>query len=199
MYDVWVPRCKKTCSSCGVEFIATTGRKLRCEDCSRCAECGEKVKRSSYRFCSLSCSSKWTYRNRIDIQEQMASFRERGRTPEARKKASISNTGTVRTSIRGENHWAWKGGEKYGRQSGRSEYRNWRRQVLSRDGHRCSECGDTRLLTAHHVIGIDTRPDLIHEVSNGITLCGSCHTRRHWREGTYANRSTHGKYERDPK
>jgi 5-methylcytosine-specific restriction endonuclease McrA len=45
--------------------------------------------------------------------------------------------------------------------------------VLARDHHRCTACGSTEQLEAHHVIPLHHGGD--NRVSNGVTLCKSCH------------------------
>jgi hypothetical protein len=55
------------------------------------------------------------------------------------------------------------------------EDRAWRAAVLARDKRTCQHCAGTRRLEAHHIIPIKDRPDLRHEVSNGLTLCHQCH------------------------
>ncbi len=57
------------------------------------------------------------------------------------------------------------------------EYANLRRQVLERDGWRCQGCGSRTHLEVHHQefrshMGDDGEENL-------ITLCTSCHRRRH--------------------
>ena len=55
------------------------------------------------------------------------------------------------------------------------------RQVIERD-KRCQECGSVFNLQAHHIIPFSEEgPD---EPSNGITLCVSCHRKRHPRGTT---------------
>jgi 5-methylcytosine-specific restriction endonuclease McrA len=44
----------------------------------------------------------------------------------------------------------------------------FRAAVLARDGHRCTRCGSTWNLHAHHV-----KPG--YDVESGVTLCGRCH------------------------
>ncbi len=45
----------------------------------------------------------------------------------------------------------------------------------------CQDCGDSRggNLVAHHIKAFASYPDLRFEVSNGLTLCKSCHAKRH--------------------
>ena len=56
-------------------------------------------------------------------------------------------------------------------------YERRRRQVLKRDGYRCSRCGSSFGVAVHHrgkrSLGRDDRPD------NLETLCGPCHAAEH--------------------
>ncbi len=75
----------------------------------------------------------------------------------------------------GINHWNWKNG-KSKRMLNTPEYKNWRTLVFQRDNYTCQECGKTNCyLEAHHIKAWVEYPDLRFEVSNGKTLCKSCH------------------------
>lgn len=55
----------------------------------------------------------------------------------------------------------------------------WRKMVIDRDGHRCTSCGANERLEAHHI-----SPYVIDEarrldLSNGQTLCRTCHQHVH--------------------
>ena len=54
----------------------------------------------------------------------------------------------------------------------------WSAQVKARDG-KCMECGVLDNLHAHHVLPKSTHPELKFDVSNGRTLCYSCHKKWH--------------------
>jgi 5-methylcytosine-specific restriction endonuclease McrA len=59
------------------------------------------------------------------------------------------------------------------------EYDMLRNEVLKRDGWRCQDCGATTNLQVHH---IRPRSRLGGDVmDNLITLCASCHGKRHGR------------------
>jgi len=65
------------------------------------------------------------------------------------------------------------------------EYRRWRAQVYERDHYRCRWCGQKpadRELHAHHIRPRSIYPNLVFEISNGITLCASCHYQTYHRE-----------------
>ena len=50
----------------------------------------------------------------------------------------------------------------------------WAQKVISRD-KKCMECGSTENLEAHHMIAKLVSPELALKVSNGLTLCHTCH------------------------
>ena len=57
------------------------------------------------------------------------------------------------------------------------EYIVVRKQVLERDGWRCQDCGEVKDLQVHHM---KPRSQLGGDVTqNLITLCASCHGKRH--------------------
>lgn len=54
----------------------------------------------------------------------------------------------------------------------------WGKRVRERDGNRCTQCGVTEKLTAHHWCrGKDRSKAARWYVDNGITLCYACHIR----------------------
>ena len=83
----------------------------------------------------------------------------------------------------GEQHHMWlkdrsKLSDKRGRRSG--AYENWKKQVYSRDDHRCKinnkDCSGK--VEAHHILGWKEHKELRFIVSNGITLCTFHHPRK---------------------
>ena len=62
---------------------------------------------------------------------------------------------------------------------GRLQYRLWREEVFRRDNWMCIHCGIRGgKLQADHIQLYSTYPNLRYEVSNGRTLCVSCHRLR---------------------
>ena len=57
----------------------------------------------------------------------------------------------------------------------------WAMAVKTRDDHTCRRCGyrDEHNNHAHHLATRSQRPDLVHVLSNGITVCLFCHTYIH--------------------
>lgn len=57
------------------------------------------------------------------------------------------------------------------------KYKQWRKQVISRDGGKCVNCQSTKMLSVHHLESWETCVEKRFDVENGLTLCGSCHAR----------------------
>lgn len=106
----------------------------------------------------------------------------------------------------GKNNSSWKGGIKniYDRFRDLTKYYNWRKEVLNRDGNKCTSCTDISKLHCHHIKTLKslileycvtnnkeikdlTREDLLnsffYELANGITLCETCHKKWHKEHG----------------
>jgi 5-methylcytosine-specific restriction endonuclease McrA len=93
-------------------------------------------------------------------------------SPEWRKRVSAANSG--------ENHWNWKGGINSENRIMRNstKHKEWMHSVFKRDRWTCQECGlhgGSGEIVAHHIIPWSKNRDLRFEVSNGVTLCRSCH------------------------
>lgn len=91
--------------------------------------------------------------------------------------------------LKGENHPNWKGGisSERARISVSSEYKRWRKQVLERDHHKCVCCGNYKDVQTHHLIPFDEDKKLRTEISNGVTVCPSCHRLFHKEYGRKNN------------
>lgn len=80
--------------------------------------------------------------------------------------------------ISGENAHNWRGGvtpiNKKIRKS--LEYKIWREAVFARDNYTCQFCRIRGgVLHPDHIKPFSSHPDLRFELSNGRTLCASCH------------------------
>ncbi|HIH22634.1 TPA: HNH endonuclease [Candidatus Micrarchaeota archaeon] len=94
----------------------------------------------------------------------------------------IWNKGKKVPQQSGTNHWNWKGGTSKGYRNGYYSlgYKNWRRKVFERDSFTCQGCGvkgNKKYLTVHHIKSFVHYKKLRYELSNGITLCESCHSK----------------------
>ena len=84
--------------------------------------------------------------------------------------------------LSGPNHWNWQGGisglPENSRQT--AEYDEWRLAVYKKDHYTCQDCGHRfNGIVAHHIKSFAGFPELRYNVENGITLCRSCHLKRH--------------------
>lgn len=75
-----------------------------------------------------------------------------------------------KNGIEGNKHPSWKGGAV--------NYQ--KRQSLIRDNYTCQICGlrDEEIVEVDHIIPKSVRIDLIAELSNLMTLCPNCHSRK---------------------
>ncbi|MEY3429422.1 MAG: hypothetical protein RI930_249 [Pseudomonadota bacterium] len=67
--------------------------------------------------------------------------------------------------------------------------KKWRYLVFKRDGFVCQakNCFEKKGLHAHHIKEFAKYPELRLEVSNGLTLCKSCHNKIHSKRGKNDN------------
>ncbi len=158
--------------------------------CNRCKEweAQELFKPGEYR-CNRSLSGQRfknpeLFRQRTSASAKMRTDQRRlgkKHTPASRLK--ISQT-TRENAVRGEKCHSYKDGKLTERRGQRfsQEYKRWRYNVFSHDHFTCQQCGDKRggNLIAHHIKPFADYPELRFEISNGITLCESCHDRIHY-------------------
>lgn len=92
-------------------------------------------------------------------------------------------TGLVPRSAFKKGHKTWNRGETPDLNHllrKQPEYFVWRKAVYTRDYWTCQDCDiKGKDIVAHHIFGFADFPSLRYEVNNGITLCRSCHKKRH--------------------
>jgi hypothetical protein len=89
---------------------------------------------------------------------------------------------------KGKKHWNWKGGitPYHHRLRQSTRYITWRNKVYKRDRWTCQKCGKkcrSETIVAHHKKNFLYFPKLRYNISNGVTLCRSCHKKVHKRIG----------------
>lgn len=106
---------------------------------------------------------------------------------ESRKKMSLARLGRFGK----EQHWNWKGGISP-RDISSNRYKLWRLSVFERDEYTCQKCqhhnspGNRKTLNAHHIVPWSRCVEKRYDISNGLTLCQSCHfaihTNEYWKQ-----------------
>jgi 5-methylcytosine-specific restriction endonuclease McrA len=104
---------------------------------------------------------------------------------DVRQKISTAKKGRAT----GSDNPNWRGGLVHPDKRLRTSHQSkeWSTKVRERDGHKCTECGATGRLHAHHVKPWKNHPELRWDISNGTTLCPPCHQKAHgWRFPAWA-------------
>lgn len=146
-----------------------SGQKYNKKPCSICGEDFERGKRDANqwdkaKFCTVDCLVK----SKIGV---------------SRPDAKLLHL-TVKTYSKGDKHWNWKGGitPELHKLRNSPEYISWRNSVYKRDWYTCQECKTkctSKTIVAHHHKSFSSFPKLRYTISNGITLCRSCHKKVH--------------------
>lgn len=73
-----------------------------------------------------------------------------------------------------------------------TEWKDWRMKVFSRDKYTCQECFKVGgVIEPHHIIPVRVvglESSLLFELTNGITLCRSCHIKTVRKESDFAEK-----------
>ena len=107
---------------------------------------------------------------------------------EGKRNISKAKTGIKHPWFAGEKHPNWKGGITPKNKLLRFtiEYKIWRKAVFERDKYICVWCGKRGgVLNAAHIKSYSKYSELRFELSNGRTLCKSCH----FKTDTYGGKS----------
>jgi hypothetical protein len=67
------------------------------------------------------------------------------------------------------------------------KYVDWRKRIFERDEYRCSVCGKTGGMHAHHLVNYIYDQDHSYDLNNGITMCKECHRLFHKTYGVKNN------------
>lgn len=153
------------CIDCGeVRWVNRPGRNERCKKCAAHVSGSQtetRVRRSeSQRLAMAKPETKERHR-----QKARANAARQKNNDEFRVKISLSQGGDGNLSRMNSSY--------------KREDANWRKDVKERDNYTCQSCGNSDKLHAHHIKPKSAFPNLRHDLSNGITLCHTCHLEEH--------------------
>lgn len=101
--------------------------------------------------------------------------------------AAHARLGIPNYNIRGDKHHGWLGGTSdRTTDMGRIEYKIWRFTVFKRDNFKCVICNNKEI-QAHHISRWKDDKENRYCVSNGITICKTCHRSIKSKEPEYAD------------
>lgn len=194
-----VPASKK-CLQCSVEFVSKDIGQLCCsKKCSNinrrsgdfveCLKCNTKFYRPTHRilqnkrYCSKTCwyssgemKGRDTVKRNLARASKMRVFDAERLKQMSEQTKRLFKEGKIKKRCGASNN-LWKGGIATLQNVTRNtpEYKEWRNSVYERDGYSCQHCGTNKDLHAHHVKTFSESPELRFVVSNGITVCRTCH------------------------
>jgi 5-methylcytosine-specific restriction endonuclease McrA len=149
---------------CEVRLVGRPGRNSRCRRCaatlSGASQCVKLKRSESQRLAMARPLTK-----EIHSQKARENALRQSNSDEFRIKISLSQGGDGDLS-------------RMNRRCDRED-KLWRKQVKERDNHMCQICGTNEDLHAHHIKPKSSFPELRHTLSNGITLCQTCHLEEH--------------------
>lgn len=122
------------------------------------------------------------------VKQLLSDQRKGNKSPMDGKKHSLETRKKISIILRergakGEKCHSYKDGKMIERRGIRftNDYKRWRFDVFARDNFACQSCGDNKggNLNAHHIKHFADYPDLRFDLSNGVTLCETCHKKEH--------------------
>lgn len=205
------PRVEQLCQNCGETFFVTQttvekgfgkycsqscmGNAYRSRVITTCKICGKEIlakeseyKRGRAKYCSYKCMGIAYKASCSGPCENCGKIFSRPISEWDKAERHFCSPKCQYAFLSGENSPAWKGGttpEMVKARVGR-EHINWRKAVLERDKHICRLCSKPgQKLQAHHLYSFTRYPHLRYSVSNGHTLCVSCHRKITCKEDDY--------------
>lgn len=149
----------KICTICGTEYEARGKRFATAKYCSA-ACCGKGKTTQQERVCR-NCHKTFLFK-----PSQLNKYPNAGRycSRNCGYAYRVKKNATIPTK------------DRWGRTK-RVADKEWQRKIREQDNSTCRRCGrHDPYIHTHHVATRATRPDLKHDLTNGICLCGSCHS-----------------------
>ena len=148
-----------------------------------CVVCGSEYravndfKERKQKYCSKECWSNRSPKIKVNCKycgsefEKYKSVRKSYCKPECR-------ASHLSESSKGDGSHFWKGGKTSENKKIRSSvaFKGWRESVFNRDNYSCVLCDDNKDLHPHHIIHLANDKSKALDVSNGATLCSTCHS-----------------------
>lgn len=139
-----------------------------------CEDCGKEFKVYNYRPDARFCSSKC--RAKIIMPTNLRT----GSIPWNKGLSRLTDTrlDKIAKDRSGDKNWQWAGGisKSHKVSWGSAIHKAWRKAVFERDEYTCQICFKRGAeLQADHIKCFAHHPDIRYELSNGRTLCKSCH------------------------
>lgn len=167
-------------------LLKSKGNKPRKGAVYACGICLKKFYAAPSRrpkYCSTKCAHVGLYRS---IPKQCTVCRQSYRTPVSQERyrgeskfCSKKCKGLFMSIAQiGDKNPGWKGGisRENRRLRASKKFRDWRLSVFERDDYTCQQCGERGgYLEPHHIEPFAYYPSLRFNLSNGLTLCKSCH------------------------
>jgi hypothetical protein len=192
-----------SCSKCGKEFQHKPTSKLYeidglCCKCrsllpenldklrktKECPVCGKMILKSSD-YCNR-CSQLGEL-NRMYTDGHSVTTRtceKCGKILSNHTQQGFCNSCRDRSGSKGSNY---RGSHYSNRIYSTKEYLDWKLNVYERDNFTCKCCGSSGCkIDAHHIYPKSEFPDIVFDVSNGITLCKKCHYSTYSKELKFA-------------
>ena len=166
----------------GIEHGNWKGGKPKCVECNkqltsmyakRCVFCAARLRSIDPEYIKKLSEAK-----KGKLPKNFFDMRQKGHEKRKGSKHSIKTRKRMSILKKGSLSYLWKGGvtKKNDEIRRNVDYRIWRERVFNRDDYTCQECGKRGIyIQAHHIKPFAYFPELRFELSNGQTLCLSCH------------------------
>lgn len=166
---------------CSIRCKQDYGRITR--ECKHCKKEFTFAKNRNLTFCSLSCASAFRSDRGGKVKVKCPNCESLFIVKRHKlKNDNVFCTHKCYTEYHlGKNHWNWNGGiSRKNHRRETKEYKEWRLAVYKKDYWTCQDCNvKQKHPIAHHKKTWNDYPELRYDVNNGVTLCRSCHKKRH--------------------